>query len=98
MNFYNILTQEPAERRLYSAGEHYIGGERFSTVLSNVKTEHVRFTLTSTLFCLSQARQARRHIVPLHSQSLSELMNGAIRKKLGIIPQNVTWGGTASRE
>uniref|UniRef100_A0A8C4ILX7 Carboxypeptidase n=1 Tax=Dicentrarchus labrax TaxID=13489 RepID=A0A8C4ILX7_DICLA len=39
--------------------------------------------------------QTRRHIRPLHSQSLSELMNGPIRKKLGIIPQNVTWGGQA---
>ncbi|KAF3845810.1 hypothetical protein F7725_002888 [Dissostichus mawsoni] len=39
--------------------------------------------------------QVRRHIRPLHSQSLSQLMNGPIRKKLGIIPQNVTWGGQA---
>uniref|UniRef100_A0A3Q2ECN5 Carboxypeptidase n=1 Tax=Cyprinodon variegatus TaxID=28743 RepID=A0A3Q2ECN5_CYPVA len=39
--------------------------------------------------------QAHRHIRPLHKQSLSELMNGPIRKKLGIIPQNVTWGGQA---
>ncbi|XP_071764923.1 retinoid-inducible serine carboxypeptidase [Centroberyx gerrardi] len=37
----------------------------------------------------------RHHIRPLHSQSLSQLMNGPIRKKLGIIPQNVTWGGQA---
>uniref|UniRef100_A0A669CSC8 Carboxypeptidase n=1 Tax=Oreochromis niloticus TaxID=8128 RepID=A0A669CSC8_ORENI len=36
-----------------------------------------------------------RHIRPLHSQSLSQLMNGPIRKKLGIIPENVTWGGQA---
>ncbi|XP_078126444.1 retinoid-inducible serine carboxypeptidase [Sander vitreus] len=41
------------------------------------------------------ALQTHRHIRPLHSQSLSELMNGPIRKKLGIIPQNVTWGGQA---
>ncbi|XP_035511236.1 retinoid-inducible serine carboxypeptidase [Morone saxatilis] len=41
--------------------------------------------------------QMRRHIRPLHSQSLSELMNGPIRKKLGIIPQNVTWGGQAEQ-
>ncbi|KAM3838422.1 retinoid-inducible serine carboxypeptidase, partial [Diretmus argenteus] len=34
----------------------------------------------------------RRHIRPLHSQSLGQLMNGPIRKKLCIIPQNVTWG------
>ncbi|KAG9263995.1 retinoid-inducible serine carboxypeptidase [Astyanax mexicanus] len=37
----------------------------------------------------------RRHIKPLHGQSLSELMNGPIRKKLGVIPKNVTWGGQA---
>ncbi|XP_066498465.1 retinoid-inducible serine carboxypeptidase isoform X2 [Hoplias malabaricus] len=37
----------------------------------------------------------RRHVRPLHRQSLAELMNGPIRKKLGIIPQNVTWGGQA---
>uniref|UniRef100_A0A8C6NNG4 Carboxypeptidase n=1 Tax=Nothobranchius furzeri TaxID=105023 RepID=A0A8C6NNG4_NOTFU len=40
---------------------------------------------------------ARRHIYPLHSQSLSELMNGSVRKKLAIIPQNVTWGGASFR-
>ncbi|XP_074553387.1 retinoid-inducible serine carboxypeptidase [Halichoeres trimaculatus] len=65
VNFYNILTQEPDEKVVASAGEDYI------------------------------SLQARRHIRPLHSQSLSELMNGPIRKKLGIIPQNVTWGGQA---
>lgn len=37
----------------------------------------------------------RHHISPLHRQSLSQLMNGPIRKKLAIIPQNVTWGGQA---
>ncbi|XP_046893949.1 retinoid-inducible serine carboxypeptidase [Hypomesus transpacificus] len=37
----------------------------------------------------------RRHIRPLHRQSLAQLMNGPIRKKLGIVPQNVTWGGQA---
>ncbi|KAM4635477.1 retinoid-inducible serine carboxypeptidase [Polymixia lowei] len=40
---------------------------------------------------------ARRHIRPLHGQSLAQLMNGPIRKKLGIIPQNVTWGGQAEQ-
>uniref|UniRef100_A0A671M292 Carboxypeptidase n=1 Tax=Sinocyclocheilus anshuiensis TaxID=1608454 RepID=A0A671M292_9TELE len=38
---------------------------------------------------------SRRHIRPLHRQSLSELMNGPIRQKLGVIPKNVTWGGQA---
>ncbi|CAG5898908.1 unnamed protein product [Menidia menidia] len=42
------------------------------------------------------ALQTWRHLRPLHRQSLSELMNGPIKKKLAIIPQNVTWGGTLS--
>uniref|UniRef100_A0A672G1E7 Carboxypeptidase n=1 Tax=Salarias fasciatus TaxID=181472 RepID=A0A672G1E7_SALFA len=41
--------------------------------------------------------QTRRHLRPLYRQSLSELMNGPIRKKLGIVPQNVTWGGQAEQ-
>uniref|UniRef100_A0A672FER0 Carboxypeptidase n=1 Tax=Salarias fasciatus TaxID=181472 RepID=A0A672FER0_SALFA len=43
------------------------------------------------------ALQTRRHLRPLYRQSLSELMNGPIRKKLGIVPQNVTWGGQAEQ-
>lgn len=38
-----------------------------------------------------------RHIQPLQRQTLAQLMNGPIRKKLGIIPQNVTWGGQAGQ-
>ncbi|XP_008283954.1 retinoid-inducible serine carboxypeptidase [Stegastes partitus] len=41
------------------------------------------------------ALQVRRHVHRLQGRSLSELMNGPIRKKLVIIPQNVTWGGQA---
>ncbi|TRY59609.1 hypothetical protein DNTS_003892 [Danionella cerebrum] len=37
----------------------------------------------------------KRHIHPLHRQSLSKLMNGQIKQKLGVIPKNVTWGGQA---
>lgn len=33
------------------------------------------------------------HVGRLYGTSLSGLMNGPIRKKLGIIPNNVTWGG-----
>lgn len=29
----------------------------------------------------------------MHNDDLSALMNGPIRKKLGIIPADVTWGG-----
>uniref|UniRef100_A0AAY4AVN6 Carboxypeptidase n=1 Tax=Denticeps clupeoides TaxID=299321 RepID=A0AAY4AVN6_9TELE len=37
----------------------------------------------------------QRHIQPLHGESLDQLMNGEIREKLKIIPENVTWGGQA---
>ena len=36
---------------------------------------------------------ARRHLDVWHADSLSALMNGPIRKKLGVIPSNVSWGG-----
>lgn len=49
------------------------------------------------MFRVVLALQVRRHIHRLHGLSLSELMNGPIRKKLGIIPQNVTWGGGVSQ-
>lgn len=37
-----------------------------------------------------------QHVGRLQQQSLSEFMNGPIRKKLGIIPNNVTWGGQSA--
>ncbi len=36
---------------------------------------------------------AQRHLDVWHADSLSALMNGPIRKKLGVIPSNVSWGG-----
>ncbi|XP_066560291.1 retinoid-inducible serine carboxypeptidase [Amia ocellicauda] len=38
----------------------------------------------------------RRHVRPLHKQSLSQLMNGPIRDKLKVIPHDVTWGGQSA--
>ncbi|KAG8432204.1 hypothetical protein GDO86_016737 [Hymenochirus boettgeri] len=38
----------------------------------------------------------QRHLLPLQSNDLSELMNGPIRKKLKIIPDSVTWGGQSA--
>ena len=38
-------------------------------------------------------RVYRQFVARLYEDPLSELMNGPIRKKLGIIPMNVTWGG-----
>ncbi|XDB60610.1 hypothetical protein ABFV05_014226 [Capra hircus] len=38
----------------------------------------------------------QRHVRRLQQDPLSQLMNGPIRKKLGIIPDVCTWGGQAS--
>nr|XP_019959222.1 PREDICTED: retinoid-inducible serine carboxypeptidase [Paralichthys olivaceus] len=71
--------------------EQNTNGVNFYNILTQDPDEKVRSSEGENFIAL----QTRRHIRPLHSQSLSELMNGPIRKKLGIIPQNVTWGGQA---
>uniref|UniRef100_UPI0037E95ADE retinoid-inducible serine carboxypeptidase n=1 Tax=Semicossyphus pulcher TaxID=241346 RepID=UPI0037E95ADE len=71
--------------------EQNTNGVNFYNILTQEPDERVVAAAGENFISL----QARRHIRPLHSQSLSELMNGPIRKKLGIIPQNVTWGGQA---
>lgn len=47
VNFYNILTQEPDEKHLYSAGENYIGKRLCPT---HKNSSIFRFTLISVLF------------------------------------------------
>ena len=37
-----------------------------------------------------------QHVGRLQQQSLADFMNGPIRKKLGIIPDDVTWGGQSA--
>lgn len=68
-----------------------------SPVSSWLDPEACPYTWCSMLFLFypTTALQIHRHIRPLHRQSLSQLMNGPVRKKLGIIPKNVTWGGAA---
>ncbi|CAL1589260.1 unnamed protein product [Knipowitschia caucasica] len=39
--------------------------------------------------------QFHRHVQRLQRRSLSQLMNGEVRRRLKVIPQNVTWGGQA---
>eukprot|EP00271_Cylindrocystis_brebissonii_P017536 TRINITY_DN4600_c0_g2_i1.p1 TRINITY_DN4600_c0_g2~~TRINITY_DN4600_c0_g2_i1.p1 ORF type:complete len:561 (-),score=89.06 TRINITY_DN4600_c0_g2_i1:324-2006(-) len=34
----------------------------------------------------------RRHLAPLHAASLNSVMNGPVKKKLGIIPKDLSWG------
>ncbi|XP_007526767.1 retinoid-inducible serine carboxypeptidase [Erinaceus europaeus] len=41
-------------------------------------------------------RLGQRHLRLLHQDALSQLMNGPIRKKLKIIPEDRSWGGQAT--
>ncbi|XP_072225319.1 retinoid-inducible serine carboxypeptidase [Leuresthes tenuis] len=71
--------------------EQNTNGVNFYNILTQEPDEKLPFSAGEDFISL----QASRHLRPLHRQSLSELMNGPIRKKLAIIPQNVTWGGQA---
>ncbi|XP_026108949.1 retinoid-inducible serine carboxypeptidase [Carassius auratus] len=73
--------------------EQNTNGVNFYNILTQNSDEMVKTSSDQTNGFLSSLK--RRHIRPLHRQSLSELMNGPIRKKLGVIPNNVTWGGQA---
>uniref|UniRef100_A0A671M5G6 Carboxypeptidase n=1 Tax=Sinocyclocheilus anshuiensis TaxID=1608454 RepID=A0A671M5G6_9TELE len=73
--------------------EQNTNGVNFYNILTQNSDEMVKTSSDQTNGFLSSLK--RRHIRPLHRQSLSELMNGPIRQKLGVIPKNVTWGGQA---
>lgn len=53
--------------------------------------------ITSTTLGKNARKRMAKHLGTYHAQSLSQLMNGPIRKKLGIIPENVQWGGQSSQ-
>uniref|UniRef100_A0A3B3ZMQ9 Carboxypeptidase n=1 Tax=Periophthalmus magnuspinnatus TaxID=409849 RepID=A0A3B3ZMQ9_9GOBI len=71
---------------LWSLAESVVEKNTNNVNFYNILTQDTDEKVTAPL-------QFRRHVNRLHKQSLSELMNGPIRKKLGVIPQNVTWGG-----
>ncbi|XP_056096570.1 retinoid-inducible serine carboxypeptidase [Rhinichthys klamathensis goyatoka] len=74
--------------------EQNTNGVNFYNILTQDSDEMVKTSSNQAVDgFLSLLR--RRHIRPLHRQSLSDLMNGPIRQKLGVIPKNVTWGGQA---
>ncbi|KAA0705575.1 Retinoid-inducible serine carboxypeptidase [Triplophysa tibetana] len=72
--------------------EQNTNGVNFYNILTQDPDEMVKTSLVQGSEQLLSSLK-RRHIRPLHRQSLSELMNGPIRKKLDVIPKNVTWGG-----
>ncbi|XP_051571216.1 retinoid-inducible serine carboxypeptidase-like [Myxocyprinus asiaticus] len=75
-----------------SVVEQNTNGVNFYNILTQNFDEIVKISSDQTTDGFLSSLK-RRHIRPLHRQSLSELMNGPIRQKLGVIPKNVTWGG-----
>lgn len=73
----------------------------FYNVLYHNSDEAAAETLKTPNFSPNVRSAARerimKHLGAYHAQSLSQLMNGPIRKKLGIIPSSVTWGGQSSQ-
>ncbi|XP_051988380.1 retinoid-inducible serine carboxypeptidase-like [Xyrauchen texanus] len=75
-----------------SVVEQNTNGVNFYNILAQNSDDMVKISSDQTTDGFLSSLK-RRHIRPLHRQSLSELMNGPIREKLGVIPKNVTWGG-----
>ncbi|XP_035388125.1 retinoid-inducible serine carboxypeptidase [Electrophorus electricus] len=74
-----------------SVVEQNTNGVNFYNILTQDDSDLVKSTVGEHGYLSS----LKRHIRPLHRHSLAQLMNGPIRKKLGIIPKSVTWGGQA---
>ncbi|XP_030193321.1 retinoid-inducible serine carboxypeptidase isoform X2 [Gadus morhua] len=80
---------------LWSVAESVVDQNTNGVNFYNILTKEPDEELSSLAKGDFIALLARRHIRPLHRQSLVQLMNGEIRDKLGLIPHNVTWGGQA---
>ena len=65
-------------------------GVNFYNILKWGADDNVKKALKSAKTPLQ--KRYTRHVKVHANDSLSDLMNGPIRKKLGVIPSNVTWG------
>ncbi|XP_029401993.1 retinoid-inducible serine carboxypeptidase [Mus pahari] len=70
-------------------------GVNFYNILTKSSPEN---TMESSLEFLRSplVRLCQRHVRHLQGDTLSQLMNGPIKKKLKIIPEDITWGAQAS--
>lgn len=84
----------PQATALWSQTEDVIDSVTDSVNVYNVLQHHAPSPMT---FSMTGSRVLdalyQRHVGIYHAKSLSDFMNTVIRKKLGIIPDNVTWGG-----
>lgn len=85
--------------QLWSATEDAVeiatSGVNFYNILKWGQDEEVKTALNKARSSLEKLYA--RHVTVHGLDPLSDLMNGPIRKKLGIIPQNVTWGAQSRK-
>ncbi|XP_078455979.1 retinoid-inducible serine carboxypeptidase [Lampetra planeri] len=83
--------------RLWSLAEDvissYTNGVNFYNILTQDSTNHYVDTSATKPRKKPLAKLYQTHVGHLQQAALSQLMNGAIRKKLEIIPEDVRWGG-----
>ncbi|XP_066291918.1 retinoid-inducible serine carboxypeptidase-like isoform X1 [Branchiostoma lanceolatum] len=72
--------------------EEFSNGVSFYNILGDKVKFEVSGSKTPNLGNPAIEKLYRRHVSPLHAPSLAELMNGPIKKYLGVIPEDVTWG------
>ena len=81
---------------LWSATESIIDGLTDSVDVYNVLRHNIPPPVLDSSLDYPWKWLFQRHVGHFYGEALSELMNGPIRQKLGIIPDDVTWGGQAS--
>ncbi|XP_013392846.1 retinoid-inducible serine carboxypeptidase [Lingula anatina] len=77
--------------------ESLTGGVNFYNILQWNSQEDTKHSYKKYKEQSIFERLVHRNLAHLSSDSLDQLMNGPIRKKLGIIPRNVTWGGQSDK-
>lgn len=68
----------------YNALLHNVDGEDSSVWLSAAPTSRIQASM-------------RRLLARYHNDALSDFMNGSVRKRVGIIPDHVSWGGQSAK-
>lgn len=86
---------------LWSATEDLVekltNGVNFYNILDKTDVGKNRTPKTSLFSNPNLLSSYYRHVGYFQSDPLSTLMNGKIREKLQVIPQNVTWGGQSDK-
>lgn len=68
----------------------------YNALLHNVDEEDSSAWLATSL-AVGQLKAARRLLARYHKDALADFMNSSVRKKVGIIPDHVTWGGQSGK-